>query len=182
MPPRYHQPLSPAAARVTAATTDPGCSFDPGTATDLPATAVAIQETNGLRVDGDDYSTVFKGMRITLSPLLSREEEEAASEIVTRGSGIVTKKKAASSAYIVCPAAPTREERAILNSAPESRGGGTSPATGWRYPASSDMSFLSTVTAAATPPVDRCPATRRSTPCMDSGSAPPSMTRTSSRR
>ena len=103
-----------------AATTDPGCSFDPGTATELPATAVAIQETNGLGVDGDDYSTVFKGMRITLSPLLSREEEEAASEIVTRGSGIVTKKKAASSAYIVCPAAPTREERAILNSAPES--------------------------------------------------------------
>ena len=63
---------------------------------------------------------MFKGMRITLSPLLSREEEDAASEIVTRGSGIVTKKKAASSAYIVCPAAPTREERAILNSAPES--------------------------------------------------------------
>ena len=115
MPPHFHQPLSPAA--------DPGCSFDPGTGTELPATAVAILETNEFGAgagDGEDYSTVFRGMRIVLSPLLSKEEEEAASDLVSRGSGTATKKKTASSAYIVCPAAPTREERAILNSAPES--------------------------------------------------------------
>ena len=115
MPPHLHQPLSPAA--------DPGCSFDPGTGTELPATAVAILETNEFGAgagDGEDYSTVFRGMRIALSPLLSKEEEEAASDLVSRGSGTPTKKKTASSAYIVCPAAPTREERAILNSAPES--------------------------------------------------------------
>ena len=116
---------------------DAGASEYPATGTELPATAFAVPETAaaGLCAEGGDEgggqstaAAVFRGARVALSPLLSREEEDAAREFISAGSGVAvacsTRAGAgsgvapASAKYVVCPAAPTAEERRALLAAP----------------------------------------------------------------
>jgi topoisomerase (DNA) II binding protein 1 len=123
---------------------DAGASEFPATGTELPATAFAVPETaNGVPsrhgiagmcafAEGGDEgggnsaaAAVFRGARIALSPLLSREEEDAAREFISAGSGIAVavldpKRGFApvSAKYVVCPAAPTAEERRALLAVP----------------------------------------------------------------
>lgn len=147
---------SPAAVRAMAmAAGDAGCSYEPATGTELPATAFAIPETHpffgrGHALEGGDEGGLgggevppFDGVRIALSPLLSREEEDAARDCIASGGGIAVtipntagggaasaggggghrgshqSTAATSAAYIVCPAAPTPQERRTLDAAPE---------------------------------------------------------------
>ena len=118
---------------------DAGASEYPATGTELPATAFAVPETAAAGLcafaeggdEGGGQSTaaaVFRGARVALSPLLSREEEDAAREFISAGSGVAvacsTRAGAgsgvapASAKYVVCPAAPTAEERRALLAAP----------------------------------------------------------------
>ena len=118
---------------------DAGASEYPATGTELPATAFAVPETAAAGLcafaeggdEGGGPSTaaaVFRGERVALSPLLSREEEDAAREFISAGSGVAvacsTRAGAgsgvapASAKYVVCPAAPTAEERRALLAAP----------------------------------------------------------------
>ena len=98
--------------------------------TELPVTAFAVPETEiagrypregGDEGGGSASAAVFLGMKVALSPLLSREEEDAGREFVAAGSGVcvsATQTSAYQSAqYVVCPAAPTAEERRGLCSA-----------------------------------------------------------------
>ena len=110
-----------------------GLSLDHGTGTELPATAVAIPETNAgaVPVEGGDEgggdSLPFDGVRVALSSLLSKEEEDAAREFIAAGGGIAVSapppgswgRTSSAAAYVVCPAAPTAEERRSLAAAPE---------------------------------------------------------------
>ena len=105
----------------------------PQTGTELPATAFAVPETaaaytaeGGDKDGGCASATVFAGMKIALSPLLSREEEDAAREFVAAGSGVCVSSAQSSAydnaTYVVCPAAPTAEERrGLLNERSDGR-------------------------------------------------------------
>ena len=107
---------------------DTGFSMEPGagTGTELPATAIAIPETNrdvanttGGRGEIFGGAAPFDGVYIALSDLLSVEEETAAREFITSAGGISVRETAAAAAYVVCPAAPTPEERRKLSGVSE---------------------------------------------------------------
>ena len=127
-------PIESTRAKVNA--NDVGCSYDPATGTELPATAIAIPETRAAAKDDGEgegeggSGGPFEGMSIGLSRLLSKEEDDAARDFIAHGGGIAVTmptesdgrwaSSASSTSYVVCPAAPTAEERKVLNAAPES--------------------------------------------------------------
>lgn len=127
-------PIESTRAKVNA--NDVGCSYDPATGTELPATAIAIPETRAAAKDDGEgegeggSGGPFEGMSIGLSRLLSKEEDDAARDFIAHGGGIAVTmptesdgrwaSSASSTSYVVCPAAPTAEERKVLNAAPDS--------------------------------------------------------------
>ena len=154
--------------------------------TELPATAIAIPETNrdvanttGGRGEIFGGAAPFDGVYIALSDLLSLEEETAAREFITSAGGISVRETAAAAAYVVCPAAPTPEERRKLSGVSEAESARRGRATGWKCALSKvAWSLLLESLDGRILRIARCPVTLPCLPCRICASAPLCTTRT----